>query len=92
MEVSTARVDWNADDGVVRRRAPFDLVLAADVLYRDADVGPLLSLLDGLGPDVWIADPGRPAASEFLERARGAWSVDTATTDGIEIHRLHASA
>ena len=92
VEVSTARVDWNADDGVVRCRAPFDLVLGADVLYRDADVAPLLSLLDGLGPEVWIADPGRPAASEFLERARGAWSVDTATTDGIEIHRLHASA
>src|SRR5437763_13543367 len=45
VEVSTARVDWNADDGVVRRRAPFDLVLAADVLYRDPDVGPFLPLL-----------------------------------------------
>ena len=87
--VETARVDWGAADELVAR-GPFDLVLAADVLYERTSVAPLLSLLPRLGREAWLADPGRAAAGAFLERARRQWSVTTAVGDGVEIHRLRA--
>src|SRR3954471_17118643 len=43
LTVSTARLAWDAADDVVAR-GPFDLVLAADVLYERSSVGTLLSL------------------------------------------------
>jgi predicted nicotinamide N-methyase len=87
LSVATARVDWSAPDELVAR-GPFDLVLAADVLYERAAVAPLLWLLPRIGNEVWLADPGRPAAGAFLEQARGRWSVATSARDGMEIHRL----
>src|SRR4051812_10009182 len=83
--VETARVAWDAAPAL----GPFDLVLAADVLYERSSVALLLSLLPRLGArEALIADPGRPAADEFLERARERWSVQTSDRDGIHIHRL----
>jgi predicted nicotinamide N-methyase len=87
LSVATARVDWDRADDLVAR-GPFDLVLAADVLYERASVSPLLSLLPRLGGEVWLADPGRPAAAAFLEQARARWAVATSDRDGMEIHRL----
>src|SRR2546421_642484 len=89
LSVATARVDWGAADELVAR-GPFDLVLAADVLYERTSVAPLLLLLPRLGREVWLADPGRPAADAFLEQVRRGWSVTTGISDGIEIHRLRA--
>ena len=68
VKLETARVDWAEPAGLVRR-GPFDLVLAADVLYERAAVAQLLSLLPRLAPTALIADPGRPAAEPFLEQA-----------------------
>jgi predicted nicotinamide N-methyase len=85
--VATAEVDW-ADAHEVVARGPFDLVLAADVLYERASVGLLLSLLPRLARDAWLADPGRPPAAAFLEQARSRWAVTPATRDGIAIHRI----
>lgn len=86
--VETAVVDWARPDELVSR-APFDLVLAADVLYERASVALLLSLLPQLGPEVWLADPGRPAADAFLEAARSRhWGVETRLRDVVQIHRL----
>ena len=51
---------------------PWDLVLAADVLYLQANVRILLDLLPklvGPGGEVWIADPGRAGAGELLGQA-----------------------
>ena len=59
VRIDTARVDWAEPDKLVGR-APFDLVLAADVLYERASVAPLLSLIPHLAPEAWLADPGRP--------------------------------
>jgi predicted nicotinamide N-methyase len=87
LALQTARVDWSAPRTLVDR-GPFDLVLAADVLYERASVGPLLSLIHRLGPQAWIADPGRPAAPAFLEGASRDWSVDMRERDGIQVHRL----
>jgi hypothetical protein len=53
-------------------RAPFDLVLAADVLYEAEAVVHVLSLLPELAPEAWIATPDREPASAFMEHA-GGW-------------------
>jgi predicted nicotinamide N-methyase len=87
VRIETATVDW-AEPGELVRRAPFDLVLAADVLYERASVAPLLSLLPRLAPEAWLADPGRPAAGAFLEQAGRRWSVETRLRDVVRIHRL----
>jgi predicted nicotinamide N-methyase len=85
--VETAVVEWAEPDDLISR-APFDLVLAADVLYERASVALLLSLLPRLGPEVWLADPGRPAADAFLAEARRRWRVETVVRDVVQIHRL----
>ncbi len=86
--VETATVDW-AQPGELVARAPFDLVLAADVLYERASVALLLSLLPRLGTEAWLADPGRPAAGVFLEQARRRWTVETRVRDEVvQLHRL----
>jgi predicted nicotinamide N-methyase len=81
------RVSWEAAEEVVAC-GPFDLVLAADVLYERASAALLLSLLPRLGREAWIADPGRAPADAFLEQARRRWPVDTSTRGDIAIHRL----
>ena len=85
--IETAAVDWAEPDELVRR-APFDLVLAADVLYERASVAPLLSLLPRLAPEAWLADPGRPAAGAFIEQAGRRWPVETRVRDVVRVHRL----
>jgi predicted nicotinamide N-methyase len=76
LHLDTACVEWADADALVAR-GPFDLVLAADVLYERGSVAQLLSLLPRLGGELWIADPGRPAFGTFLELARGRWSIDS---------------
>jgi predicted nicotinamide N-methyase len=87
VRVETAIVDWAEPDELVRR-APFDLVLAADVLYERASVDLLLSLLPRLAPEAWLADPGRPAAGVFVEQARRRWTVETRVREVVRVHRL----
>jgi|SRR5215211_562019 len=85
--VETAAVDWNAPDELVRR-APFDLVLAADVLYERASVAPLLDLLPVLAPEALTADPGRSPADAFLEQAQRRWRLSTSIRAGVRMHRV----
>ena len=87
VHVQTARADWTAPEALVER-GPFDLVLAADVLYERASVGHLRSLLPRLAAEVWLADPGRPAAEAFLEQAAEGWEVTTSTHGVVRVHRL----
>ena len=88
VEVETAVADWSAPDGLVGR-GPFDLVLAADVLYECAAVAELLSLVPRLAPVAWLADPGRPAAEAFTEQARRrGWLVETRERGVVQLHRL----
>ena len=87
VRIETATVDWAEPDELVRR-APFDLVLAADVLYERASVALLLSLLPRLAPEAWLADPGRPASVAFLEQAGSRWSIETRDRDVVLVHRL----
>lgn len=87
VRIETATIDWAQADELLGR-APFDLVLAADVLYERASVAPLLSLLPRLAPEAWLADPGRPAAGAFLEQAGRRWAVETRVRDVVRVHRL----
>jgi predicted nicotinamide N-methyase len=87
LDVHTAQIDWASPAGLFAR-APFDLVLAADVLYERASVAQLLVLLPRLAPRVLLADPGRPAADAFLAEARRRWSVETQTRGVVNIHAL----
>jgi predicted nicotinamide N-methyase len=87
LHVETARVDWASPAGLLAR-APFDLVLAADVLYERASVAQLLELLPRLAPRVLLADPGRPAADAFLAEARRRGPVATQAAGVVNIHTL----
>lgn len=87
VRVETARVDW-AEPAELVTRAPFDLVLAADVFYERASLAPLLSLLPRLAPEAWIADPGRPASGAFVEQAGRRWRVEARVRGVVRIHRL----
>jgi predicted nicotinamide N-methyase len=87
VDLETAAVDWSSPDGLAAR-APFDLALAADVLYERASVAKLLSLLPRLVPEALLADPGRPPAAAFMEQATRRWQVDTRERGVVQIHRL----
>jgi predicted nicotinamide N-methyase len=86
LAVETMRVDWTAPDDLVAR-GPFDLVLAADVLYGEPGL-TLLPLLPRLAREAWLADPGRPVAGAVIEQAEKEWSVESTTVGAITIHRL----
>jgi predicted nicotinamide N-methyase len=87
VRVETAVADWGAPERLVER-GPFELVLAADVLYERPAVAALLSLLPRLGARAWIADPGRPAAEAFIAEASRRWPVETSARGVVRIHRL----
>ena len=75
LELETALVRWSEPEALFER-APWDLVLAADVLYERRNVDELLAVLPKLGKDVLIADPGRPHAKTFFERAAEDWTIE----------------
>jgi len=89
LSVETLRLDWS-EPAVLLSRAPFDLVLASDVLYERHSVAPLLALLPRLAPEALLADPGRPAPGAFLEQARRRGRVETTTRGVVELHRITA--
>jgi predicted nicotinamide N-methyase len=88
--LETARVAWGEPDELVRR-GPFDLVLAADVLYERRNTELLLALLPRLAAEVLLADPGRPALPAFLAAAEAEWESEALPADELPrgaIHRL----
>jgi predicted nicotinamide N-methyase len=69
--VSLERAAWGSPDALVAR-APWELVLAADVLYEARNADQLLALLPRLVDErgeVWLADPGRAHLERFLAGA-----------------------
>jgi predicted nicotinamide N-methyase len=63
----------------------FDLVLAADLLYEQRNADALLDVLPRLAPEVLLAEPGRPHAAGFFDRARADWRIDEIAE---RVHRL----
>src|SRR3954464_5070385 len=87
------RADWAAP-GALLERAPWDVVLGADLLYERRNAELLLALLPRLlGPasELWLADPGRPPAGPFLEAAAAPFEIassgDPLLPQGA-VHRL----
>jgi predicted nicotinamide N-methyase len=83
---------WAQPESVLPR-GPWDLVLAADVLYRHtglADLDALLPRLVAGTGQVWLADPGRPPAAAFLEGCtRWATLSQVPSEDPrVTVHRL----
>jgi predicted nicotinamide N-methyase len=89
--IEVAEVAWHSPAAIVDR-APWDLVLASDVLYEFRNAEALRDLLPLLTREVWIADPGRAAAVPFLEWSEERWERRE-TTDpdmpSVTIYRFH---
>ena len=87
-EPRTLRMNWRDPDPALLDGHPdgYTVVLAADVLYERRDIAPLLDLFDRIvapGGLLWLAEPGRPPASIFLESAsRQGWTFTTSTSRG----------
>ena len=87
-EPETLQINWRSPDTDLLNGHPagYPVVLAADVLYERRDIDPLLELFDRVvAPDgvLWLAEPGRPPASIFLESAsRAGWQFTTSTWHG----------
>jgi predicted nicotinamide N-methyase len=102
--LDTLPVDWRSPPAELLARAPFDLVLGADLLYEERNGEALAALLPRLLPPgglALIADPRRPHADGLLERLRErgwAHSAEEIRHEGrpdesgslIRLHRLVA--
>ena len=86
-----ALVDWAEHGEALAERGPWDLVLAADVFYLQANVQLALRLLPRLlapGAEVWLADPRRAGTRDFLAAARSTFTLATTQHDDVAVHRL----
>jgi predicted nicotinamide N-methyase len=86
-ELEIELVDWHRPEALLAR-APWDLVLGADLVYERRNVEPLLALLPSLlgeRGELWLADPGRPPLAEFL----AAFETLAEDADGpVTVYRL----
>lgn len=82
---------WGAPEALLAE-APFDLAVAADVLYMRQAVGELIELLPQLAPEIWLADPGRSFTEPFLERARDIWAIDSVQRGVVTLYRMRSRA
>lgn len=87
LALETARVDWASPEELIGR-APFDLVIAADVLYEDRAVDLLRSLMPRLATQAWLADPGRPTADALLDRLDAPVETERETRGVVRLYRL----
>lgn len=85
----TLLVNWRTAEGRAACLAagPFDALLAADILYEQDDLEPLLHLAPGLlapGGVFWLAEPGRRVSRAFVAEAlsRG-WRDDSTAYERI---------
>jgi predicted nicotinamide N-methyase len=100
------RVNWRDPSSTLHATGDaFPVVLAADVLYERRDMEPLLALLERVvapAGELWLAEPGRPPATRFLEAMlAGGWIAESEQCSGpwpdeednrkevvVTIHRL----
>jgi predicted nicotinamide N-methyase len=91
VDAEVAVADWGRDGDALAARGPWDLVLAADVLYLKANVEAALRLLPRLvAPDgeALLADPRRAGTRDLLAAARATFTVRTRREGEIALHRL----
>jgi len=90
VQVRTVVADWN-DPGALVDQGPWDLVLAADVLYERPKARTLLDLLPRLADTVMLAEPGRAPAQAFFDGTGAHWhltEVSTREDPRVTVHRL----
>jgi predicted nicotinamide N-methyase len=90
VEGEVALSDWRDGDELVKG-APWDLVLASDVLYLRQNVEALLKLLPrliGPGGEAIVADPNRSGGRDFAAAARRIFSLETTPGDKVSLHRM----
>ena len=82
---------WQEPDELLAR-GPWDLVLAADVLYERRNVALLLNLLARLHCETWLADPGRaPAETLLADLELAGWTrreQARSSAPPVTVHRL----
>jgi predicted nicotinamide N-methyase len=93
VQASVAHVDWAEHGDALAAQGPWDLVLAADVLYTRANVTTLLELIPRLlapGGVLRLADPERSGARDFLAAARARLRLWTERRpdDPVALHTL----
>lgn len=91
VEGEAACADWSEHGEQLVQRGPFDLVLAADVLYTRANVNTALRLLPRLvsrSGTILLADPNRAGAQDFLAAARASFALTSDRGPDISIHTL----
>ena len=87
VEGEVAHVDWTEHGDALVARGPFDLVLAADVLYTKVNVDTALELFPRLvapGGELRIADPNRAGAQRFL----AAFEVVSEPGPDVSLHTI----
>ena len=95
ISLDVTEASWT-EPGPLVERAPWDLVLAADVLYERRHAEPLLDLLPRLvrrsgAGEVLLAEPGRRPAAALLAAARERGNVATALlqeSPRVELHTI----
>lgn len=83
-------VDWREGEELVER-GPWDLVVAADVLYLRHNVEALLRLLPrliGRDGEAVVTDPNRAGGRDFAAAARRIFSLETTPGDKVSLHRM----
>lgn len=80
----TLLLNWRTPAGRAAcvARAPFDALLAADILYEQDDLEPLLDLVPRLlttAGTFWLAEPGRRVSRAFVETAAARGWRDEST-------------
>jgi predicted nicotinamide N-methyase len=87
VEADVAHVDWSTHGDALVERGPFDLVLAADVLYTRANADAAAALFPRLvKPEgrLLIADPNRAGAQHFLAN----FDPETEPGPDVSLHTL----
>jgi predicted nicotinamide N-methyase len=90
LAVETAVVDWAHPEALLAQ-APFDLVIASDLLYEATAVDQLRSLMPQLAPQAWLADPGRPTADALLDRLEDSVETERETRGVVRLYRMRFS-
>jgi predicted nicotinamide N-methyase len=90
-EATVIQADLERDADALVELGPFDLVLAADVLYTVANADAMLTLLPRLvepNGEVWLADPDRAGGRRFLAAARSLFHLRTTDDGEAKLHTL----
>jgi predicted nicotinamide N-methyase len=93
LEGEVAQLDWR-DAKALAAGAPWDLVIAADILYLRHNVEALARVLPelvGRAGEALIADPRRAGGRDFLAASRGRFSLETHEPPDhgkVALHRL----